>query len=96
MELPSEVEIGGMRFQLVVRDLDEWGKMSFDGREIALSTKAVSRPDLLRETLRHEMTHAAFAVSGISFADGWEEEAVVRCLDNILFPAWERIQNLLP
>ena len=43
-----------------------------------------------KETVRHEMIHAALALSGLDHLEGFEEEAIVKCMDTIFFPAWER------
>jgi hypothetical protein len=39
------------------------------------------------------MMHAAFSIAGISHSKTFEdmEECVVRCLENIFFPAYERM-----
>jgi len=43
------------------------------------------------ETLNHEMMHAAFEVSGVSHLKHYEEECIVRCLENIHKPAWSKL-----
>jgi hypothetical protein len=42
-------------------------------------------------TLRHEMVHAALAIGGVAFSESMEEEAIVRCMDELFFPAWDRV-----
>jgi hypothetical protein len=37
------------------------------------------------------MIHAALAVGGVSFAVEYDEEVIVRCLDSIFFPAWDKL-----
>jgi hypothetical protein len=49
----------------------------------------------MRETLRHEMLHAALDICGISHLEGYEEEAVVRCVENVFHPAWETVRKQL-
>ena len=49
-----------------------------------------------RETLRHEMVHATIAISGVGYAlPNGVEEALVRALDSIFFPAWEAVETKL-
>lgn len=44
----------------------------------------------MRVTLRHELMHAALSISGIAYIDRLPEEAIVRCFDNLFFPAYEK------
>jgi hypothetical protein len=94
---PRSVSIGGQKFKILFRDLenDDWGQMLFDDRQILLSKKCLANPKILKDTLRHEVIHAALAVSGCSFADRFDEESIVRAIDNIFFPAWEKLENKL-
>jgi hypothetical protein len=71
--------------------LHEFGTWHRDEQIIKIGPKA---EDCFWETLRHEMTHAALDLGGVSFCETMEVEAVVRCLDNLLFPAWEAIQPI--
>lgn len=89
--IPDHVVIGGKRIE-VIEDPDcvEYGTFSPDEWIIRLGPSAKVSP---LETLRHEMIHAAFAVAGISHLRRFEEEAVVRCLDNILFPALPQLRS---
>lgn len=94
---PSSVTIGGMRFSIAIRDLSEnaHGQMMFDERQILLNKTCLGNDILLIETLRHEMLHAALHVSGVSFLELYDEEALVRAIENIFFPAWEAIRPKL-
>jgi len=89
--IPNHVTIGGKRIE-VIEDLDlaEYGTFSSDEWIIRLGPSAKINP---LETLRHEMIHACFAVAGLSHLKRFEEEAVVRCLDNLLFPALESLKT---
>jgi Zn-dependent peptidase ImmA (M78 family) len=69
--------------------------MSFDERKITLNTTCLAKASIMRETLRHEMLHAALHVSGVSFLERYEEETVVRAIENIYFPAWDGIKAKL-
>ncbi len=89
--------IGGIRFAIVCQKIDEgdYGRMIFDERKIVISTICLSKAQLLRETLRHEILHAALHVSGVSFLERYDEEALVRAMDHIFFPSWELIRQKL-
>ena len=45
---------------------------------------------VLLETIRHEMMEASLLLSGVGWLESYEQEAVVRCMEEIFFPAWER------
>lgn len=88
--VPKLVNVGGKRIKIRVKpDLEEWGVYYHDLGEIWLAEKSIKNN--LETTLRHEIMHAALAISGVSFMEGFQEEAVVRCFDDIFFPAWEKI-----
>ena len=72
-------------------DLEEWGSYHHDLGEIWLATRALDKASTLRETLRHEIMHAALNISGVAFMEGFQEEAVVRCFEDIFFPAWHKL-----
>ncbi len=94
---PAAITIGGIRFRILLRELDDYGQLLFDKREIHIATKAAAKTSTLRETLRHEILHAALHVSGVSFSERYDEESTVRAIENIFFPAWERIRkDLIP
>lgn len=96
-KLPSSVMIGGIRFAIVCQKIDEgdYGRMIFDERRIVINTICLAKASLLRETLRHEILHAALHVSGVSFLERYDEEAIVRAMDHIFHPAWESIRERL-
>lgn len=96
-KIPSSVMIGGIRFQIVCQPIDEgdYGRMIFDQRKIVINTVCLAKASLLRETLRHEILHAALHVSGVSFLERYDEEALVRAMDHIFFPAWNTVKAKL-
>jgi len=93
-KLPTSVMIGGIRFAIVCQKIDEgdYGRMIFDERRIVINTICLAKASLLRETLRHEILHAALHVSGVSFLERYDEEALVRAMDHIFFPAWDTVK----
>ncbi len=91
MKIPSSVWIAGQKIEISIEDnLAEYGQFCLDDMKITLRNTDV---DIMESTLRHEMIHAAFAISGISYCKPFEdmEEAVVRCLENTFFPAWAKL-----
>jgi len=93
-KLPSSIMIGGIRFAIVCQKIDEgdYGRMIFDERRIVINTTCLAKASLLRETLRHEILHAALHVSGVSFLERYDEEALVRAMENIFFTSWSNLE----
>ncbi len=91
MKIPPSISIGGQDVEIVIeKDLAEYGLFCLDDMRITLRS---ADADIMESTLRHEMMHAAFAIGGIAHCKPFEdmEEGAVRCLENIFFPAWERV-----
>jgi len=96
MNIPKSITLAGIRVRVQFRDLgddDCYGLYSHRKKVITLD-RSLKNKDLY-ETLRHEMIHAAFAISGLGYCERYEEEAIVRCMDEIFFPAWERVLRRL-
>ena len=91
--LPKSIVIGGSRFKILIKKMDSWGEMHFDNREIHISEKSLTPQKLLLDTLRHEVLHASLSVSGISWSEKYDEESIVRSIENIFFPAFDSIKN---
>jgi hypothetical protein len=96
-KLPTSITIGGIRFQIVCQPIEDdyHGRMLFDEKKILINTLCLRKAVLLRDTLRHEILHAALHVSGVSFMERYDEEALVRAIDHIFFPAWSLIEKKL-
>lgn len=95
-DLPAAVTIAGIRTRIrVVEEIDEVGTEGQYRQEIAeiLISRAAIKKGEAWATLRHEMQHAALRISGVAWSEGFEEEAVVRCMDTIFWPAWDRLQK---
>lgn len=86
---PTSVEIGGRCFQVIRCDIEDFGQMRFDHSQILISDRRSKAEQWT--TLRHEMMHAALHVGGVSHCENYNEEAVVRCLENLFFPAWQSL-----
>lgn len=96
-KVPRSVSIGGQKFAIVVAALEDdgYGEMRFDDRKIVISSKCLAKQSLLRETLRHEVLHAALHVSGVAFSESYDEENIVRAIEHIFFPAWTNLHEKL-
>ena len=96
MTLPKTVRIAGVSIKIVEKDLSDdecFGYWQHDKRTIFLG-KGLSAK-IAEETLCHEMIHAALDLSGISFAKGFPDEPVVRAVETLFLPAWERVRKRL-
>jgi hypothetical protein len=94
-KVPRSVRIGGENFSIRVEAMDDWGCCKWDKRRITISTQALVSRSALRSTLFHEMTHAAFMISGLSWAEKYDEEPIVRSIEHILLPAWDMLDAKL-
>ena len=94
--LPKSVIVGGQRIRIdVSTSIEDWGQYNHDTKVITISHRALEKASLLRSTLRHELMHAAFSISGVSYCKGFQEEAVVRCMEEVFFPSWEGLHAKL-
>jgi len=94
--LPKSVIVGGQRIRIdVSTSIEDWGQYDHDRKVITLSHRALEKASTLRTTLRHELMHAAMSISGVSYCTGFQEEAVIRCMDDIFFPAWTKLHAKL-
>jgi len=92
MKTQSKIKMAGEVIQVLVdHNTDDWGYYDHDRRLIYISQRAIDY-DQYAETLRHEMMHAALRIGGVAFNETMEEEALIRCLETIFFPAWNAIQ----
>lgn len=88
-DIPKSIRIGGRQVKItIVEDLEEYGNFTEDTLTIQLKK---ADAETMRVTLRHELMHAALSISGIAYIDRLPEEAIVRCFDNLFFPAWEKL-----
>lgn len=82
------VEVLGQRCRVVYRPLDDgdWGECCIDTKTITLALKCLDDDEQHWATLAHEVTHMILRLSGLAYADRFEEEAVVRCVENNVIP----------
>ena len=93
---PEKIKIGGITIAVRVEPtLESWGEYHSDKREILLASRTLDKRSTLRETLRHEMMHAALDIAGLTYIKNFEEEAIVRCIDNLFHPSWDAVRKQL-
>ena len=90
MVIPKKVTIGGVTFKVKRTKIEAYGEMDFEVREITISSHIKDNLVAI-ETLRHEMIHSTLALAGHSWAENCDEEALIRCIENIFFPAWDQL-----
>jgi hypothetical protein len=96
MKIPKSIMVGGTRVKVQVKELDDaYGQFLYDKMRIELSEDLLHDPVALRETLRHELVEASLLISGVGWSEQYEQESVVRALDNIFWPAWDRVSRVL-
>lgn len=94
--VPKSITLGGQRIRILISDsLEDWGEYDHDRKTIELAARCLKSRKLFIETARHELVHAALAVSGVSYSQNYEEECIVRCLDDLFFPALDRLERLV-
>lgn len=90
MKLPKTITVAGQRIKILLTDLDDcYGLYDHDRRTIRLERSLTDKK--LFETLRHELMEAALCLSGVGFCEQYEQEAVVRCMEEVFFPAYDRL-----
>ena len=94
MKFPKTVSIAGRRIRLVVKsfkgaDSGTFGEYFHDDKLIQINTGLADEVALV--TLRHEMMEASLFLSGLAWAERYEQEPIVRCMEEIFFPAWDAI-----
>lgn len=85
----KSVSIAGHRVPIKVKDLDDcYGQYLPDAKVIEIDKRTLKCSKLLRETLRHEIIEATLYLSGIAYSDTYNQEPIVRALDELFWPAW--------
>lgn len=93
LRLPRSIEVAGQRVRVRVSDLeDTYGQFTFDDRLIEIDRKHLHEdPAGAIDTLRHELMEAALFLSGVGFMDRYDQEPVVRAMEQVFFPAWDKL-----
>lgn len=90
-KLPRSVEIAGQRVQIRIKDLkgEALGQYWPDDLLIEIDRAHYHDDrDAAWMTLRHEMMEATLFISGVGWKTKYDQEPVVRALEQLFFPAW--------
>ena len=91
MRLPKSISIAGQRVKLELvpfnGDSPDYGLYLHDKKTIEINNTLKGKA--LIHTIRHEMMEASLLLSGVGWLENYDQEAVVRCMEEIFFPAWE-------
>jgi hypothetical protein len=91
MKLPKTIAIAGHNVKLHFVPLGGcFGQYDHDRKIISIDREAHITALSVLETIRHEMMEASLLLSGVGFSDKYDQEIVVRCMEEIFFPAWDR------
>lgn len=76
-------------------DMEDWGQCLLDEKIIKINKKCLKDPNQHWWTIIHEVTHMIFEMSGIAFMECNDEEAYVRCVENLVIPWVLKNQDLV-
>lgn len=90
--LPRSLEVAGQTVAIRIRDLgDTYGQFWPDEKLIEIDrTHLAENPDQAWLTLRHELMEASLFLSGVGYMEKYDQEPVVRAMEQIFFPVWDR------
>jgi hypothetical protein len=78
-----------------IDDAENWGECDSDHLVIRLSKDCLQDETIHYSTLLHEVTHMILRLSGVAFMEQNDEEAYVRCIENLLIPWVLKNQDIL-
>lgn len=91
MKYPKTIAIAGHNIKLQFVTLSDcYGQYEHDRKTILIDKEYHSSNIGVLETIRHEMLEASLLLAGVGFSDKYDQEIVVRCIEEIFFPAWDR------
>lgn len=92
MKLPRSVRIAGQSIKIKKGKLeDAYGQYEHDSRVIWISNTLKDDREILT-TLRHEILEASLLISGVGWLEKYDQEPIVRCVDEVFWPAWESLK----
>jgi hypothetical protein len=92
MTLPKQIKIAGQNVKIRVGKLENaYGQYEHDSKTIWISD-LIKNDKVKKETLRHEMMEASLLLSGVGWMQNYDQESVVRCMEEIFFPAWDKLK----
>ena len=95
--IPTSIQIAGQKIKIRVRDTDGdlYGQFHFDKKIIDVDIKVSKSPKMFFETMRHEIFEACLLLGGVGWGEKYDQEQVVRCMDELVYPAVERLNKTL-
>jgi len=91
VQAPKTVSIAGQRIKLKLvpfnGDAPDFGLYLHDKKIIEINNNLKGK--VLLNTIRHEIMEASLLISGVGWLENYDQEAFVRCMEEIFFPAWE-------
>jgi len=90
MNLPRSIRVAGIPIKIIRADLSDddcFGYYSHDLKAIVIHKGLTGI--LAHDTIRHELMECSLCLGGPAWCEGMETEAIVRCCDNIFWPAWD-------
>jgi hypothetical protein len=93
--IPSSLQIAGQEIKINVREFDDelFGQFRFEAKTIDVDVKVAADKKLFMETMRHEIFEACLLLGGAGWCEKMETEAVVRCYDELCYPAIKRLKR---
>jgi hypothetical protein len=96
MNLPKSIVVGGRKIKIRIEaELEDHGQFHYDDMTIKINKDLLRKPREFYETFRHEIVEAALLIGGAGWQEQYDQEPVARALDNIFWPAWERVDRKL-
>ena len=92
----KSLRVLGRGIRIKYADIEEWGLCDNDQLTIFLSLKCIDDPRQHWLTIIHEASHMIFRLTGLAFMERNEEEAYVRCIENLVIPWIFEHQHLKP
>ena len=86
MRKVSSVNVLNHKIKIVYEEMEDWGECFMDDKLIKLNKKCLKDPEQHWWTLVHEVTHMIVEMTGLAFMECNDEEAYVRCVENLVIP----------
>lgn len=86
MRRVSSIKVLDHKIKIAYEEMEDWGECFMDDKLIKLNKKCLKDPEQHWWTLVHEVTHMIFEMTGLAFMENNDEEAYVRCVENLVIP----------
>lgn len=82
----SSIEVLNTKIKISYEEMENWGECLLDEKLIKINKICLANPEQHWWTLIHEVTHMIFEMTGIAYMENNDEEAYVRCVENLVIP----------